>query len=194
MEKQDNIIERKCMQLLEKALIYEATDIHLVPTREGYDVSFKKDSKLDRSGTLPPQLADRMISFYKFLSSLDISDKRKPQSGSFHKQMQGENFSFRVSTIPSIYLKESVVIRLQKHDKIVSIDDLCIEKTWADKLRQVATEQQGLIFLTGPTGCGKTTTMYSLTAHCVNHLETTCDYTRRSRRKQSFPSASNPSE
>ena len=73
---------------------YEATDIHLVPTREGYDVSFKKDSKLERSGTLPPQLADRMISFYKFLSSLDISDKRKPQSGSFHKQMQGRELFF----------------------------------------------------------------------------------------------------
>ena len=102
MSKNDNIIEQKSFQLLEKAIKYEATDIHLVPTKEGYDVSFKKDSRLDRSGTLPPQLAGRMISFYKFLSSLDISDKRKPQSGSFHKQIQGENFSFRVSTIPSI--------------------------------------------------------------------------------------------
>ena len=129
---------------------------------EGYEVSFKKDSKLERSGTLPPQLAGRMISFYKFLSSLDISDKRKPQSGSFHKQIQGENFSFRVSTIPSIQLKESVVIRLQRHDRIVSLDELCIEKEWADKLRQAASEQQGLILLTGPTGCGKTTTIYSL--------------------------------
>ena len=75
-----------------------------------------------------------MISFYKFLSSLDISDKRKPQSGSFHKQIQEENFSFRVSTIPAIHMKESVVIRLQKHDRIVPIDQLCIEQEWADKL------------------------------------------------------------
>ena len=171
MVKQDNIIEFKCMQLLEKAAIYDATDIHLVPTKQGYDVSFKKDLKLGRSGTFPPQLADRMISYYKFLSSLDISDKRKPQSGSFHKKIHSENYSFRVSTIPSVHLKESVVIRLQKHDKVVSIDDLCIEKSWADKLRQVARERQGLVFITGPTGCGKTTTMYSLTAHCVNNLE-----------------------
>ena len=104
--------------------------------REGYEVLFKKDARLDRSGTLPPQLAGRMISFYKFLSSLDISDKRKPQSGSFHKHMQGENFSFRVSTIPSIQMKESVVIRLQRHDRIVSLDELCIEQEWSDKLRQ----------------------------------------------------------
>ncbi|MER2088758.1 MAG: competence type IV pilus ATPase ComGA, partial [Sporosarcina sp.] len=120
---------------------------------------------------IPLQLAGRMILFYKYLSSLDISDKRKPQSGSFHKQVQGENYSFRVSTIPSIQMKESVVIRLQRHDQIVSIDELCIEKSWADKLRQAVSEPQGLVFLTGPTGCGKTTTIYSLTAHCVNHLE-----------------------
>lgn len=170
MEKQDNIIEHKCMDLLEKALRYEATDIHFVPTKEGYDISFKKDAKLERFSTFPPHLTDRMISFYKFLSSLDISDKRKPQSGSFHKQIQGENYSFRVSTIPSIQLRESVVIRLQKHDKIMSLDDLCVESSWADQLRQAAKAQQGLVFLSGPTGCGKTTTLYSLTAHCVNNL------------------------
>ena len=170
MEQRNNIIERKCMELLEKAIAYEATDIHLIPTKEAYDVSFKKDSQLEKSGTIPPQLSDRMISFYKFLSSLDISDKRKPQSGSFHKQIQDENFSFRVSTIPSVHLKESVVIRIQKHDKILSIDDLCIEKVWADQLRQMTTEQQGLVFISGPTGSGKTTTLYSLTAHCVNQL------------------------
>ncbi|MHA6259500.1 competence type IV pilus ATPase ComGA [Sporosarcina sp. CAU 1771] len=170
MESQGNIIEQKCIELLEKALSFEATDIHLVPTREGYDVSFKKDARLEKSYTLPPQLADRMISYYKFLSSLDISDKRKPQSGSFHKNIQSENYSFRVSTIPSIQLRESVVIRLQKHDKIVSLDNLCIEKTWADDFRQVANEQQGLVFLSGPTGSGKTTSLYSLTAYCVNQL------------------------
>ncbi|CAM3122575.1 competence type IV pilus ATPase ComGA [Filibacter tadaridae] len=171
MDKQHNVVEHKCFRLLEKAIVYEANDIHLVPTLDGYDVSFKKDARLDKYGSLPPQLASRMISFYKFLSSLDISDKRKPQSGSFHKQIEGVNFSFRVSTIPSIQMKESVVIRLQKHDKIVSIDELCLEDSWGNMLRNAVSEQQGLILLTGPTGCGKTTTIYSLTAHCVNNLE-----------------------
>lgn len=170
MERHVNVVEQKCLHLLEKALTYEATDIHLVPSKDGYDVLFNKDTKLNKAHTLPPQLAGRMISFYKFLSSLDISDKRKPQSGSFHKQMQGENLSFRVSTIPAIQFKESVVIRLQKHDRIVPIDQLCIEKEWANKLRRAVSMEQGLIFLTGPTGSGKTTSMYSLTAHCVNNL------------------------
>ena len=167
----DNIVERRSFDLLEKAISYEASDIHLIPTKDGYDVSFKKDSKLERTGTIPPQLASRMISFFKFLSSLDISDKRRPQSGSFHKQLKEENYSFRVSTIPSIHFKESVVIRLQKHDRIVALDELCFEKVWSDKLRKAISTQQGLIFLTGPTGCGKTTTIYSLTAFCVNDLD-----------------------
>ena len=173
MDKHLNVVERKCMKLLEKALQYEASDIHLIPTKMGYGVYFKKDAKLNKNGTLLPQLADRMISFYKFLSSLDISDKRKPQSGSFHKQMQGESLSFRVSTIPAIQYqdnKESVVIRLQKHDQIVSIDKLCFEKEWSDKLVRAASQEQGLIIVTGPTGSGKTTSMYSLTAHCNNVL------------------------
>jgi len=171
MEKHESVIEKRCMSLLQKAILYEATDIHLVPMKESYDVLFKKNNKLTKFGTLPQQLANRMISYLKFQSSLDISDKRKPQSGSFHKRMQGVNISFRVSTIPAIYYKESVVIRIQQHDRIVSIDQLCIEKEWADKLRSAASKEQGLILLNGPTGSGKTTTIYSLTAHCVNNLD-----------------------
>lgn len=170
MKNHENVVEQKCMNLLRNALAYEATDIHLVPSEQGYDVLFNKDAKLNKAHTLPPQLAGRMISFYKYLSSLDISNKRKPQSGSFHQQMQGENLSFRVSTIPAIQNKESVVIRLQKHDRIVPLSQLCLEKEWADKLRRAVSMEQGLVFFTGPTGSGKTTSMYSLTAHCVNAL------------------------
>lgn len=171
METQENVIEQKCFQLLQKAIDVDATDIHLVPTEDGYGLFHKKSTKLERIGKLPPQLATRMISFYKFLSSLDISDRRKPQSGSFHKQFNKSNYSFRISTIPSIHLNESAVIRIQQHDRIVSLDQLCIEPSWAEMLKHSITNQQGLFMITGPTGSGKTTTIYSLTAHCVNELE-----------------------
>lgn len=171
MEKNMNVVEKRCNQLLEKAWMDDATDIHLVPSKDYYEVLFRKGAKLQRHGTLLPQLADRMISYFKFLSSLDISNKRKPQSGSFHRQMQGERFSCRVSTIPAIHFKESIVIRLQKHDRIVPIDKLCLKKEWADKLINATSMQQGLCLLSGPTGSGKTTTMYTLMAHCAHHLD-----------------------
>ena len=171
METHENIIERKCFQLLQQAIDVDATDIHLVPTEDGYDAFHKISTKLELVGELPPQLATRMISFYKFLSSLDISDRRKPQSGSFHKQFNESNYSFRISTIPSIHLNESAVIRIQQHDRIVSLSQLCIEPIWADMLKQSIGLQQGLFLVTGPTGSGKTTTIYSLTAHCVNELD-----------------------
>jgi competence protein ComGA len=171
MEKNNNIIEQRCIELLEKALQSEASDIHLVPSQKKYDVLFKKDSKLQRSGVISPQLADRMISYYKFLSSLDISNKRKPQSGSFHKNFHGNKHSFRISTIPSIYHKESVVIRIQKHDLIISMDSIGIHSAWSKQLIHAVSQPQGIIFITGPTGCGKTTTMYALTSHCVKKLD-----------------------
>lgn len=170
MDEEKSVIERKCFELLTQAVEKEATDIHFVPSNEHYEIYLNRSSKLTYIGSLPPQLASRMISFYKFLSSLDISDKRKPQSGSFHKKMLEENYSFRVSTIPAIQQQESVVIRIQKHNRVVPIDKLCIEKEWSNALKKASEMPQGLILLSGPTGSGKTTTLYALTAHCVRHL------------------------
>ena len=151
-----NVIERKCFELLELAVEQEATDLHFVPTNDNYEIHLNRGSKLHNIGSLPPQLAIRMISYYKFLSSLDISDKRKPQSGSFHKKMLEESYSFRVSTIPSIHYHESVVIRVQKHNRVMAIDDLCLEKEWATMLKKASATPQGLVLLSGPTGSGKT--------------------------------------
>ncbi len=170
MQTEKNVVERNCFELLQKAIHLNASDIHLIPTKDSYNVSFKIHSRLTHFTNITPQLVIRMISFYKYLSSLDISVKRTPQSGSFHKQIFNENYSFRVSTIPSIHLKESVVIRIQKHNRIINLDKLCFEKEWSEKLRIAVANEQGLVLLTGPTGSGKTTTIYSLTAYCVNEL------------------------
>ncbi|MDV6377898.1 competence type IV pilus ATPase ComGA [Sporosarcina sp. GW1-11] len=171
MEVNENPIEKTCFQLLEKAIQSDATDIHFVPTAEGYDVTIRKQAIFSKIGQFPQTLGGRLISFYKFLSSLDISEQRRPQSGSFHRSFSDQNFSFRVSTIPSIQLRESVAIRIQKHDKIVPLHQLCMNTDWSKQLSEAISNKQGLFLVTGPTGSGKTTTLYSLTSHCVAELK-----------------------
>lgn len=152
MPYEKNIIEEKCFQLLDKAIGQESTDIHLIPSENNYQIHFNCNTKLRKIKTIPLNLADRMISFFKFQASLDISEKRKPQSGSFHKKIMKENFSFRISTIPSIHYKESIVIRIQKHNRIVPLDQLCIEKEWEFTFKNICKKQQGLVLFSGPTG------------------------------------------
>lgn len=166
----ENIVEQKCFQLLEKAITLDATDLQFVPTPSGYSLFFKVNGKFEQLEEVIHSIADRMISFFKFLSSLDISDKRKPQSGSFHRQVNEQNYSFRVSTIPSIHFRESVVIRLQKHNYTVSLHNLSLNQKAIASLAQAASHEQGLICLSGPTGSGKTTTLYALTEFIVNTL------------------------
>lgn len=111
MQNFETVVERKCEQLLLKAYHFGASDLLLVPESERYRIYFRKYDKLLQAGELPNNLAERMISFYKFSAALDISERRKPQSGSFQKAMEQDQYAFRVSTLPSVFLKESLIIR-----------------------------------------------------------------------------------
>lgn len=170
MEQIENVVEQKCFQLLKKALNFGASDLHMIPNEESYIYYFKKNSQMFEAGKLPLNLGERIISFFKFLSSLDISEKRKPQSGSFHQIFNTLKFSFRVSTLPSVFGKESLVIRLQQHDNAKLLHSLALFQTASDQIVELANNRQGLILFVGPTGSGKSTSMYSLTKYCSENL------------------------
>lgn len=164
------IIERRCIQLLSQAVESSTTDIHINPGPTDYDVSFRTFNALRKVMKIPLDLGDRMIAYFKYLSLLDMSEKRKPQTGSFHLQIQNLPYYFRVSTLPSVLTKESIVIRVMAEETAHSIHELAAFRDSARLLEKLAEADQGLILLTGPTGCGKSTTLYSLLKHCAEKL------------------------
>ena len=164
------IIERRCIQLLGQAAESGTTDIHIKPGPDGYDVSFRTFQSLQQVMKIPLDLGDRMIAYFKYLSLLDMSEKRKPQTGSFHLPIHDLPYYFRISTLPSVLTKESIVIRVMAEEVARSIHELAAFRDSARLLEKLAEADQGLILLTGPTGCGKSTTLYSLLKHCAEKL------------------------
>jgi len=158
----ESVVENKSMQLLLKALHFGASDVHLVPQQDKYTIHFRKYGKLFPSSHIPIELGDRIISFFKFLSSLDISERRKPQSGAFQKEFLNQLYAFRVSTLPSIFLRESVVIRILAQNARLPISSISLNPNSAEKLIQLVSSGQGLLLFCGATGSGKTTSLYSL--------------------------------
>ncbi|WP_141905513.1 competence type IV pilus ATPase ComGA [Lysinibacillus sp. Y5S-8] len=170
MQNFETVVEQKCEQLLLKAYHFGASDLLLVPGNKRYQVYFRKYDKLLQAGELPNELAERMISYYKFLAALDISERRKPQSGSFQKAMEHNSYAFRVSTLPSVFLKESLIIRLLLQNHTFPLTSLSYSKSAAHNLMELVQHRQGLLFFTGATGSGKSTSLYSLIHYCSTEL------------------------
>lgn len=170
MQSLESVVEQKSEQLLLKAYHFGASDVHLVPEDEKYTIYFRKYGRLVQAGELPLLLADRIVTYFKFLSSLDIGEKRKPQSGSFQRELSQKMFAFRVSTLPSIFMRESVVIRLLVQHHASPLPLLTFQQQAAEQLLNLVQQRQGILFLTGATGSGKTTTLYSLIHYCTSVL------------------------
>lgn len=166
----ETVVTEQSEKLLLKACHFGASDLHIMPTNKNYSIMFRKFGKLIQAGSLPDEMGTRIISYFKFLSSLDISERRKPQSGAFQKELGDSYYSFRVSTLPSVFSKESLVIRVLRQNFTQPLHDLCFFSNQADELCQMMHNRQGLVLITGATGSGKTTTLYSLIHYCRTAL------------------------
>ncbi|MGE8204503.1 competence type IV pilus ATPase ComGA [Heyndrickxia sp. NPDC080065] len=163
-------IEKIADLLLGQALKLNATDVHIIPRQEDYHVQFRFNGRLSPYRDLSTEIGDRLISHFKFMASMDISERRKPQSGSFHLFVQQKKTSLRISTLPTALSKESLVIRILPQDHSLTIDEISLFPTSTKKLKALLMHSHGMIIFTGPTGSGKTTTMYALVEHCSNQL------------------------
>ncbi|AQQ53005.1 competence type IV pilus ATPase ComGA [Planococcus lenghuensis] len=164
------IIERRCLRLLQSAIDAETTDIHIKPEFDSYSVSFRSFQAMQTVSVIPFDLGDRMIAYFKYLSLLDMSERRKPQTGSFQQTIDEVSCFFRISTLPSVLTRESIVIRIVSDKTALPLEELALFRDSARLLKKLAASRQGLFLLTGPTGCGKSTTLYSLLNHCNSQL------------------------
>ncbi len=152
---------------LANGLIYEAvsmgaSDIHIEPFEKKVVVRYRIDGILRIFHQLPLNVKDSLVARYKIMANLDIAEKRKPQDGRIRIKIENRKIDLRVSTVPTVY-GEKVVMRIQEAEKYlnVKLEDLGFEPDDLEKFRKAIWEPWGMILVTGPTGSGKTTTLYS---------------------------------
>ena len=159
------------------ALKAGASDIHLESTSGGLAVKYRVDGVLDHAASVNGiEVAEHIISRLKVLAELDIAERRVPQDGSFRVESGGREIDLRVSIMPSIHGEDAVIRILDKRAMIEAYGALTLEALGFDapslvSLRSLAQEAYGMLLVTGPTGSGKTTTLYAALTEIHNGRE-----------------------
>ncbi len=148
--------------LLLQAIAQRASDLHLEPVTDGLRVRMRVDGTLRTVDRMPATLAPLLISRIKVLCNMNIADKRSPQDGGCVFSQNGSgSMNLRVSTIPCARGEKAVLRLLPSQDQLLGIEDLGMEKDIKDSFRSLLELPHGLILVTGPTGSGKTNTLYA---------------------------------
>ena len=145
--------------IIRDAITQGASDIHIEPGRKLGAVRYRVDGVLRKHMDLPMTALNRIISRVKVLSKLDIADRLRPQDGKARVQVKTRGYDLRVSTIPAGGA-EKCVIRILDSSSSLSLEDLDIPANELVRLRQLLMHRDGIVVVTGPTGSGKTTTLY----------------------------------
>ncbi|TET87841.1 MAG: type II/IV secretion system protein [Sulfurovum sp.] len=151
----------KLIDIIIKSAIYiGASDIHIEATEKSCIIRERVDGMLRQSFTFDKDIFNPLASRMKLLSNLDIAEKRKPQDGRFSTTVSKKDFDFRVSTLPTIF-GESIVLRiLDKSKAMIRLEDAGMSKFCYDRFSEAIKVPYGIVLVTGPTGSGKTTTLY----------------------------------
>jgi type II secretory ATPase GspE/PulE/Tfp pilus assembly ATPase PilB-like protein/ActR/RegA family two-component response regulator len=136
-----------------------ASDIHVEPGRGTGAVRYRVDGVLRKHMDLPMAALNRVVSRIKILARLDIADRLRPQDGKARVRIRNVHYDLRVSTLPAAG-SEKCVIRILDSSASVTLDDLALPEPELERLRALLTHRDGVVVITGPTGSGKTTTLY----------------------------------
>ncbi|HZL80282.1 MAG TPA: ATPase, T2SS/T4P/T4SS family [Candidatus Limnocylindrales bacterium] len=147
--------------VLQQAVIDRASDIHFEPFETEFHIRYRVDGALYEMSPPPKHLALPIASRIKIMANLDISEKRLPQDGRINLTIGGKQIDLRVSTLPTAF-GESIVLRVLDRSSVnLEVESLGFPKYVYDFVTEVITRPNGIFVVTGPTGCGKTTTLYS---------------------------------
>ncbi len=148
--------------LVREAVSLGASDIHIEPQEKKLIVRYRVDGVLRIFHEFPVHIKDAVAARLKIMANMDISEKRRPQDGRIRVRISGKKVDLRVSTVPTVY-GEKIVMRIQEAEKYlnVKLEDLGFEPDDLEKFRKAIWTPWGMILVTGPTGSGKTTTLYA---------------------------------
>ena len=147
--------------IIVQAIKDRASDIHLEPFEKGMRLRYRVDGVLMDATPPPKQMQLALASRFKIMSSLDIAERRLPQDGRMRVKVGGKDFDLRVSVLPTVFGEKVVLRVLDKTNLSASIDKLGLDADTFKQFKNAIDAPHGLILVTGPTGSGKTTTLYS---------------------------------
>jgi type IV pilus assembly protein PilB len=148
--------------ILYQAIRDKASDIHLEPFEGDFKIRYRVDGSLFELEAPPPHLAEALIARVKVMSDLDIAETRLPQDGRIELTVGGRSVDLRVSTLPTMYGESTVMRILDRSNVSLSLDNLGLVPAVREHLRRFVDLPHGIVLVTGPTGSGKTTTLYAM--------------------------------
>ncbi len=160
-ESEDAPIIRMVQKMIETALQERASDIHVEPFADRIRVRFRIDGVLVERATHPPHLQGPLLSRLKIMAGMDIAEKRKPQDGRISAQVSGRDLDIRASILPGNHGETMVMRLLDQQRGLVSLEELGFDPGDYARFKSIIRRPNGIFLVTGPTGSGKTTTLYA---------------------------------
>jgi general secretion pathway protein E len=160
-QSEDNSVIRIVNTLLLEAIGFGASDIHFEPTEEGLSIRYRIDGILQQKHAPPREYQMQILTRLKVMAKMDIAEHRLPQDGRIKLRQGGREIDFRVSTLPIVYGERIVIRILDKSNVVLGLDRIGMNEAHLLQFRKLIASPEGIILVTGPTGSGKTTTLYS---------------------------------
>ena len=159
-------------EMIYDAILRRATDVHLEPQEDELSVRYRIDGVMYPAEPFDRVIGDAIVNIFKVLSAMDITEKRKPQDGSFRAETEGREIDFRVAT-QGTQVGEKMSLRiLDQENSVRTLSDLGMRKALSDQITEVINQPHGMFLSCGPTGAGKSTTLFAalsgLDAHQIN--------------------------